>query len=87
MLLRVGDGRPVSAVTTQFAEIVPLTWAFEDEHYNIAAVMPDTIDRPTARQIAASANATASAYVKVQSPYPSTLSVIPDSWRKMGAVV
>ena len=33
------------------AEIVPLTWAFEDEDYNIAVVMPDTIDRPTARQI------------------------------------
>ena len=33
------------------AEIVPLTWAFEDEDYNIAVVMPDTIDRPTARRI------------------------------------
>jgi hypothetical protein len=33
------------------AEIVPLTWAFEDEDYNIAVVMPDTIDRLTARQI------------------------------------
>ncbi len=33
------------------AEIVPLAWAFEDEDYNIAVVMPDTIDRLTARQI------------------------------------
>ena len=33
------------------AEIVPLAWAFEDEDYNIAVVMPDTIDRPTARLI------------------------------------
>ena len=33
------------------AEIVPLTWAFEDEDYNIAVVMLDAIDRLTARQI------------------------------------
>lgn len=33
------------------AEIVPLAWAFEDEDYNIAVVMPDTTDRLTARQI------------------------------------
>jgi len=33
------------------AEIVPLTWAFEDEDYNIAIVMPDAIDRLTVRQI------------------------------------
>ena len=33
------------------AEVVPLAWAFEDEDYNIAVVMPDTIDRLTARQI------------------------------------
>ena len=33
------------------AEIVPLAWAFEDEDYNIAVVMPDTIDRLTARQL------------------------------------
>ena len=33
------------------AEIVPLSWAFEDEDYNIAVVMPDTIDRLTARQL------------------------------------
>ena len=33
------------------AEIVPLAWAFEDEDYNIAVVMPDTIDRLTTRQI------------------------------------
>jgi len=29
----------------------PLAWAFEDENYNIAVVMPDTIDRLTARQL------------------------------------
>ena len=33
------------------AEIVPLAWAFEDEDYNIAVVMPDGVDRVTARQI------------------------------------
>jgi len=33
------------------AEIVPLTWAFEDEDYNIAVVMPDGIERAVARQI------------------------------------
>jgi hypothetical protein len=33
------------------AEIVPLTWAFEDEDYNIAVVMPNTTDRLTARQL------------------------------------
>jgi len=33
------------------AEIVPLTWAFEDEDYNIAIVMPDTVERLEARQI------------------------------------
>jgi hypothetical protein len=33
------------------AEIVPLAWAFEDEDYNIAVVMPDMIDRLTARQV------------------------------------
>ena len=41
----------VKKVTPPEAEIVPLAWAFEDEDYNIAVVMPDTIDRPTARQI------------------------------------
>jgi hypothetical protein len=35
------------------AEIVPLTWAFEDEDYNIAVVMPDGIERDVARQIEA----------------------------------
>ncbi len=35
------------------AEIVPLTWAFEDEDYNIAVVMPDGIERVVARQIEA----------------------------------
>lgn len=33
------------------AEVVPLPWAFEDEDYNIAIVMPDTVDRLEARQI------------------------------------
>ncbi len=33
------------------AEIVPLAWAFEDEDYNMAIVMPDTVDRLEARQI------------------------------------
>jgi hypothetical protein len=33
------------------AEVVPLTWAFEDEDYNIAIVMPDTVERLEARQI------------------------------------
>lgn len=35
------------------AEIVPLTWAFEDEDHNIAVVMPDGIERDVARQIEA----------------------------------
>ena len=26
------------------AEVIPLQWAFEQEDYNIAVVMPDTID-------------------------------------------
>ena len=33
------------------ADIVPLPWAYEDENYNIAIVMPDTIERLAARQI------------------------------------
>ncbi len=33
------------------AEVVPLSWAYEDEDYNIAIVMPDTVDRLEARQI------------------------------------
>ncbi len=33
------------------ADVVPLSWAFEDEDCNIAVVMPDTIDRRTARQL------------------------------------
>jgi hypothetical protein len=41
----------VKKAAPQEAEIVPLTWAFEDEDYNIAVVMPDTTDRLTARQI------------------------------------
>ena len=35
--------------------------------------------------IAASAHATANEYAKTESPYPSTLSVISGSWRKMGS--
>ena len=34
----------VKKATPPEAEIVPLAWAFEDEDYNIAVVMPDTID-------------------------------------------
>ena len=41
----------VKQATPPEAEIVSLAWAFEDEDYNIAVVMPDTIDRLTARQI------------------------------------
>jgi hypothetical protein len=33
------------------AELVPLSWAFEQEDYNIAVVMADTVERVTARQI------------------------------------
>jgi hypothetical protein len=33
------------------AHVVPLSWAYEDEDYNIAIVMPDTVDRLEARQI------------------------------------
>ena len=33
------------------AEVVPLSWAYEDEDYNIAIVMPDTVERLEARQI------------------------------------
>ena len=33
------------------AEIVPLAWAYEDEDYNIAIVMPDTVDLLEAREI------------------------------------
>mgnify|MGYP001574831301 FL=1 len=35
------------------AEVVPLSWAYEDEDYNMAIVMPDTVDRLEARQIEA----------------------------------
>jgi len=31
--------------------IVPLSWAFEDEEYNIAIVMPDTVECLEARHI------------------------------------
>ena len=33
------------------ANVVPLSWAYEDEDYNIAIVVPDTMDRLEARQI------------------------------------
>ena len=33
------------------SEVVPLPWAYEDEDYNIAIVMPDKIDRLEARQL------------------------------------
>src|SRR6266704_2238989 len=33
------------------ADVVPLLWAYEDEDYNIAIVMPDTVDRLEAREI------------------------------------
>ena len=33
------------------AHVVPLSWAYEDEDYNIAIVMPDTVERLEARQI------------------------------------
>jgi len=33
------------------AHVVPLAWAYEDEDYNIAIVMPDTVERLEARQI------------------------------------
>ena len=33
------------------ADIVSLPWAFEDEDYNIAVVMPDTIDRMAIRAL------------------------------------
>ena len=33
------------------AHVVPLSWAYEDEDYNIAIVMPDTVARLEARQI------------------------------------
>ena len=33
------------------AEVVSLSWAYEDEDYNIAIVMPETVERLEARQI------------------------------------
>jgi hypothetical protein len=33
------------------ADVVPLPWAFEQEDYNLAVVMPDTVERLVARQI------------------------------------
>jgi len=33
------------------ADVVPLPWAFEKEDYNLAVVMPNSIDRLAARQI------------------------------------
>ncbi len=33
------------------ADVVPLPWAFEQEDYNLAVVMPDTVECLVARQI------------------------------------
>jgi hypothetical protein len=33
------------------AEIITLPWAYEDEDYTIAVVVPDTVDRMSARQL------------------------------------
>ena len=33
------------------ADVVPLLWTYEDEDYNIAIVMPDTVDRLEAHEI------------------------------------
>jgi hypothetical protein len=33
------------------AAVIPLPWAYEDEDYTIAVVVPDTIDRMSARQL------------------------------------
>ena len=33
------------------ADIMPLAWAYEDEDYNIAIIMPDTVEHLAARQI------------------------------------
>lgn len=41
----------VKKIAPPEAEIVPLAWAFEDEDYNIAIVMHDTVERLEARQI------------------------------------
>jgi hypothetical protein len=35
----------VQKVAPPEAEVLPLSWAFEQEDYNIAVVMPDTIER------------------------------------------
>jgi len=35
------------------AEVMPLPWIYEHETYNIAVVMPEPVDRCTARQIEA----------------------------------
>src|SRR5262245_38856173 len=41
----------VRKVAPPEAEVMPLPWAFEQEDYNLAVVMPDTVDRLAARQI------------------------------------
>jgi hypothetical protein len=41
----------VRKVAPPEAEVIPLSWAFEQEDYNLAVVMPDTTDRAAARQI------------------------------------
>ena len=33
------------------ADILPLSWAYETEDYNIAVLVPDTMDRTAARQL------------------------------------
>jgi hypothetical protein len=41
----------VRKVAPPEADVVPLPWAFEKEDYNLAVVMPDSVDRLAARQI------------------------------------
>jgi hypothetical protein len=41
----------VQKVAPPEAEVIPLSWAFEQEDYNLAVVMPDTTDRAAARQL------------------------------------
>jgi hypothetical protein len=35
------------------AETIPLSWAYETEDYNIAVMVPDTMDHTAARQLEA----------------------------------
>jgi hypothetical protein len=41
----------VKKATPPGADIIPLTWPYEDEDYNIAVVVPDTTPYEEARQI------------------------------------